>query len=126
MEEKLSIDWQTDLERGLAKAKATGTPVLIDTWATWCANCKVLEKTTFSDSRIIDESKQFVALKLQLEKADSPETKAFMKRFGLKHYSLPTTLLLAPSGKVIRLFQGVIGPDELLAEMRKVRSSATN
>lgn len=114
------IAWQIELDSGLSFALADKRPVLIDTWASWCANCKVLERTVFKDSAVIAESKRFAALKIQLEKASSDMTKQFMTRFGMKHYSLPTTLLLDSTGKVTKVFQGVMPTAELLAEMKKL------
>ena len=118
-QEKL-IRWNTELEPGLALSESLEKPVLIDTWATWCINCKVLEKRTFNNPNVVKEAERFVALKIQLEKSNSPETIAFMKRFGLKLYSLPTTLLLDSDGNTRMMRQGVIEPDEMIAEMRKV------
>jgi len=121
VEENGITGWETDLDAALARARAEGRPVLIDTWATWCANCRVLEKQTFSNPEVGLEAKRFVSIKVQLEKADSPETLAFKKRFGLKTYSLPTTLLLDSHGDVKMLRTGVIGPEELLTEMKNVQ-----
>ncbi|MCP4684962.1 MAG: DUF255 domain-containing protein [bacterium] len=115
------IPWERDLEAGLARAKAEQRPVLIDTWATWCANCKVLDKKTFGNPEVAAEAARFLPLKVQLETDKSPATIDFMARFGLKHYSLPTTLLLDSEGGVRRILQGVIEPEDMIAEMRKVR-----
>ncbi len=120
-QEKPTIDWETDLEYGLKLAKQTGKPVIIDTWATWCANCKVLDEKTFHDKTIVDESARFVAIKVQLEKSDSPESKEFMKQFGIKSYSLPTVLLIDSSGNVKKILIGVVGPEDMLYEMQKVK-----
>jgi thiol:disulfide interchange protein DsbD len=114
------IAWQTDLEQGLQQARTAGRPVLIDTWATWCANCRALDKKTFHNAEVAAEAKRFLPIKVQLEKSDSPITKDFMSRFGLKFYSLPTTLLIDSSGKVRRIMQGVVEPTEMLTEMRRV------
>ncbi len=114
------IPWQTDLDTGLARARAEGRPVVIDTWATWCANCRVLDKKTFGNPEVAAEARRFVPLRIQLEKANSPETKAFMERFGMKLYSLPTVLLLDSTGQARAVLKGVVGPREMLAEMRKV------
>ncbi len=114
------IGWKTDLEKGLQEARSAGKPVLIDTWATWCVNCRVLDKTTFRHDAIVAEAKRFYPIKVQLETSASPITKDFMSRFGLKFYSLPTTLLLDSSGNVKKIMQGVVTPEDMLAEMRKV------
>lgn len=115
------IEWERSLEAGLSRARAENKPVLIDTWATWCANCRVLDEKTFHHPEVANEAGRFVALKVQLESDKTPETRAFMDRFGLKHYSLPTTLLLDSDGNVKRIMQGVVEPDDMIAEMRKVR-----
>ena len=114
------IDWGTDLETGLTKAAAENKPVLIDTWATWCVNCKVLEKETLNTPLISNEAKRFVNLKIQLETTSSPESKAFMERFNMKTYSLPTLLLLKPDGSVYKIIQGVVSKEDLLKEMQKL------
>ncbi len=120
-EETDLIDWQSDLALGLEKAAASGKPVLIDTWATWCVNCKVLDKKTFRQPEVAAEAERFVALKVQLEEAGSETTREFMNRFGLKQFSLPTVLLLGSDGSVQRVLQGVVGPEDMIDEMKKVR-----
>ncbi len=118
--EKKLIDWDIDLDKGLNEAKAESKPVLIDTWATWCANCRVLDKKVFGNQDVAKQAKRFKALKIQLEKSNSPETKAFMKRFGLKLYSLPTILLLDSKGNVAEIIQGVLEPEEMIVKMNRV------
>jgi thiol:disulfide interchange protein DsbD len=115
------IAWETELEEGMERASREGKPVLIDTWATWCVNCRVLDRKTFGNPDVAAEAERFVAIKVQLETAGSPVTKAFMERFGLRHYSLPTTLLIGSSGKVRKVLKGVVGPEEMIEEMRRVR-----
>lgn len=114
------IPWDSDLESALARAQAEGRPVLIDTWATWCVNCKILEKKTFNNPAVAAAARRFQPIKVQLENSNTPITKDFMARFGLKHYSLPTTLLLDSSGKVQRILQGVVAPDEMIAALQAI------
>jgi thiol:disulfide interchange protein DsbD len=115
------IPWETDLESGLERAKLENRPVLIDTWATWCANCRVLDERTFNNPAVAQEAQRFVPIKVQLESLGSETTKQFMTRFGMKTYSLPTTLLLDSQGNIKQILQGVVGPDDMIVEMQKIR-----
>lgn len=114
------IPWATDLESALAQARAEGKPVLIDTWATWCVNCKILEKKTFNHPTVVAAASRFQPIKVQLENSGTPITQDFMARFGLKHYSLPTTLLLDSAGNVREILQGVVSPEAMIAAMQNV------
>lgn len=114
------IEWVTDLDDGLARAQQTGRPVLIDTWATWCANCYKLDRNTWSDDRVAGDAERFVPLKLQLETGDAPETKRFLELFNLKQYSLPTIILIDSSGRVADVIQGYLGPEDMLQRMQAV------
>ncbi len=113
--------WETDLETGLSRAKAEGKPVIIDTWATWCANCRVLEKETFRNPEVGREAARFIPIKVQLETENSPQTRAFKERFGLKTYSLPTTIIQSADGTVRRTLPGVVSPADFIAELKKIR-----
>lgn len=114
------IPWVTNLDSGLERARQAGKPVVIDTWATWCANCRKLDKSTWVDDQVAAEARRFVPLKLQLETGDSPETKQFLALFGLKQYSLPTIILIDSKGEVQDIIQGYLGPDAMLARMHAV------
>jgi thiol:disulfide interchange protein DsbD len=115
------IPWDHNLESGLARAREENKPVLIDTWATWCANCRLMDKETYGNAQVALAAKRFVPIKVQLETADSPESIAFMKQFGLKHYSLPTTLLLSSDGQVVNVLQGFIKPEEMVDYLAKIK-----
>jgi thiol:disulfide interchange protein DsbD len=113
------IPWQTDLDAGLKEAQLTGKPVLIDTWATWCVNCKRLDQVTWSDDRVAAEATRFVPLKIQLERGSDPITKQFLALFKLKQYSLPTIILINSTGQ-IEVIQGFVDAEKMLARMRAV------
>jgi len=115
------IPWETELETGLARAKSEHKPVLIDTWATWCANCRVLDRKTFSHPGVAAEAARFVPVRVQLETAGSPITQDFMARFNMTHYSLPTVLLIDSSGEVRRVLTGVVEPEDMIGEMQKIQ-----
>ncbi|MBL7644714.1 MAG: thioredoxin family protein [Candidatus Hydrogenedentes bacterium] len=75
--------WYTSLEEGLAEAKATGKPVVIDFWATWCKNCLKMDATTLKDPAVIEKLEGFVKIKYQAERPDLSPTKEIMEYYGV-------------------------------------------
>jgi len=114
------IAWTTDLDAALATAAREGRPVLIDTWATWCVNCRKLDKVTWADDRVAAEAGRFVPVKLQLETNEAPQTRRFLERFAIKQYSLPTTILIDSRGEVRDVIFGFVNAEAMLARMQAV------
>jgi len=89
--EKMKEGWYSSLDEGLRTANATGQPVLIDMWATWCKNCLTMDKTTLADAAVKSALGNYVKIKFQAEDLDDPAVKAVMKRFnavGLPAYAI--------------------------------------
>jgi len=89
--EKTKEGWYSSLDEGLRTASATGQPVLIDMWATWCKNCLTMDKTTLADPSVKSALANYVKIKFQSEDLDDPAVKAVMKRFdavGLPAYAI--------------------------------------
>jgi thiol:disulfide interchange protein len=87
--------WYTSLEEGLAEAKATGKPVVIDFWATWCKNCLTMDATTFEDPGVKAALESYVKVKVQAEDPDAEPARALLSRFD--SVGLPTYVVLRPS-----------------------------
>lgn len=95
-EHDASARWTTSLAEGLARGQKENKPVLVDFWATWCKNCFVMEKTVFTDSRVVERlTRDYVWVKYQAEDPDDPQTAAVMKEYRVQ--GLPTFIVLKPN-----------------------------
>ena len=117
--EKKSIDWQKFSEQKITQAKADGKPVIIDFHADWCIPCKELDAVTFSNPKVIEESKRFVGLKADMTKSVSPEVDALRIKF--KIVGVPTIILIDSQGKEAKRFTGFISAEEFLKYLKEVK-----
>jgi thiol:disulfide interchange protein DsbD len=98
-----------DLEEAQDRARYEGKLVLVDTFTSWCAQCKELDEKTWPDPAICEWiKKNAVAVRIDTEKV-RPD---LAKPLGVNAY--PTTILLAPDGKELRRILGFHGPRQML------------
>ena len=94
VEGHLLVDGATNegFAEALRQAERQGTPVFIDFWASWCKNCKAMDKTTFKDEAVKARLQGYTFIKYIAEEPTSQETKAVMEYFGAQ--GLPTFVVL--------------------------------
>jgi thiol:disulfide interchange protein DsbD len=110
-----------DLDRELAKAKTAGKAVMLDYYATWCTDCRRMEKATFANpavQKILRD--KFVMLQVDVEDPNNEKTEAIKKRF--KVFGPPAMLFFDTQGKMRKdlNFYGFRGPDEFIAILNKI------
>ena len=91
VQELLAEGWYASLGTGLQQAAREDKLVLVDTWATWCKNCLVMDQTTLRDPEVEAALEDYVKVKFQAEDLNASPTYEIVKRFnviGLPAYAI--------------------------------------
>lgn len=110
-----------DLDREMAKAKAAGKAVMLDYYATWCTDCRRMEKATFSNPQVQKIFRdKFVLLQVDVEDPNNTKTEAIKKRY--KVFGPPAMLFFDTNGKMRKdlNFYGFKTPEEFIAILNKI------
>ena len=74
----------TTWPQALKDAKATGKPVFVDVWASWCKNCLAMENTTFASAEVRKELANYAVVRLQAEDIAAFSKLPEFKDLGIK------------------------------------------
>ncbi|MGO4308744.1 protein-disulfide reductase DsbD [Pseudomonas sp. KB_15] len=102
--------WQTvstpaDLDRALADARSSGTPLLLDWYADWCISCKVIEHEVLDDPIVVERLKGYRLIRFDIT-ASNAEQRALLDRY---HLFGPPALMFFGKDGVERAEVRVIG-----------------
>jgi len=111
------VAWVHNLEDGLKQAAEQGKPVMVDFYTDWCGWCKKLDEDTYSDARVQEKARRFVAVKVDADKDEVNRGK-----YGVEGF--PTILFLSPNGKEIHRVPGFAPPEAFLKEMDRALQRA--
>lgn len=105
--------WQTDVDAAFAAARATDRLVFVDLYADWCGWCKVLEREVFPQPEFQAHARRAVLLRVDVE--DGGAGSELAARF--EAWSLPTLLLLEPSGALAGTVSGYAPTRQYVAKL---------
>lgn len=93
------IKWYENFDGGLAEAKRTGKPIMIDFYTDWCGWCDELDKKVYTDSDVIKLAEDFISVKIDADVDE--ETK---EKYRVRAY--PTIIFTDSQGKEINKIVG--------------------
>ena len=91
------IQWFEYSEEKVKQAAIENKPIIIDFLADWCIPCKELDKFTFSAQEVIENSQNFIMLKVDLTKGSNPISRGLREKFKIK--GVPTLVFLKSNGE---------------------------
>ncbi|CAM2066515.1 Thioredoxin fold domain-containing protein [Sulfidibacter corallicola] len=107
------------LEKALEKAGQEKKVVFIDFFTTWCGPCKMMDRNTFKDAKLIDwMKKNAVAIKV-----DCDRNKKVATKYGANSY--PTLMFLDAKGEILETAVGFRDAEALLALGERVLKGET-
>lgn len=117
---KEAISWQPYTATLLDQLRQQGQPAILDFTADWCIPCKELDRFTFSDARVIQATKSFTMVKVDLTKTGSPEVEQLRKQFGIT--GVPTIVFFDEQGREVKEARvvGFIKASEFLERIKRV------
>ena len=82
------------LESAAVQAQKEQKLLLVDIWATWCANCKEMEKSVLVQPEVKEALKNYVLVKFQAEQLDDPAIRTLLSSWGIP--GLPGFVIIDP------------------------------
>jgi len=115
------LTWETSETAARARAKTRKMPLVVFLYAEWAAPAVRMDRTTWSDPRVLERVQSFVPLRLDVTNADA-NAQAEADRFDLS--MMPSIVILDFGGRELARIDGFAGPDEVLAAMAGVDTTS--
>lgn len=113
------INWQKNLDQALETAKKSNQLLILDFYADWCPPCKEMEKSTYSDSRVIEQLKNYIPVKIDIDKKPKLADKYDGNARANGGSGIPATIILDASGNQLAKIHGYITAEELMKVLKE-------
>ena len=107
------LPWQPYSPARQAAALQQKRAVLIEFTADWCINCKVLERTVYSNADVVALVSEagLLALQVDMTRADAPQQR-LLRSFG--GGGIPFAIVIEGGGRVVSRFPDLFGASQLI------------
>ncbi|NLA75425.1 MAG: thioredoxin fold domain-containing protein [Deltaproteobacteria bacterium] len=92
------VSWAPFNETILEEARVNKQPVILDVYADWCLPCRHMEKTVFNKLEVVELSKKFTTLRLDITRKQ-PEQEGIRARYSID--GAPTIIFFDKQGNEI-------------------------
>lgn len=111
--------WREDFASAIAEARASGRPYIVDFGADWCGACGELDRHTFTDRRVIEESERFVVVHVDMSASSiTPDKRELLRSYH--QAGLPLVVMHDSTGAEAHRVVEFIEPDEMVTLMESV------
>ncbi|MBN1687633.1 MAG: thioredoxin fold domain-containing protein [Candidatus Omnitrophica bacterium] len=118
---KKGLLWEDYTPEKLTFAREAGMPVILEFYADWCMPCYELERSTYTDSAVMEALRGYQRLQADVSRMDLPENEKLLEKFHV--FGIPTILFFDARGREIEIARvtGYISPEELLQILHSPR-----